>query len=213
MKNYILFISLFFPCFIPEHYSGQNYRFYYNFTYKMDTLGSTSKDLLVLSVTDQENIFLSSRFIEIDSINSLNQHQKQYINPQYNSILRCIKEKELFSSYKKLDMEYYHYDFKKKLHWSIHPEKKDILNFKVQKATTSYGGRNWIAWFCTDIQLSYGPYVFYGLPGLILEVYDDENNFHYTLVKSTKILDHHFKLDSIFEDPPVKIAAQDWKKI
>ncbi|ASW74086.1 GLPGLI family protein [Chryseobacterium piperi] len=192
---------------------NHNHRFYYSFNYKTDTLGSSSNDILVLSVNDKENIFLSSKFLETDSLNSVHQHKKQYINPQYNSILQYSKENDLFSSYKKLDMNYYHYDFKKKLSWKIHSQKKELLSFMVQKATTTYGGRNWTAWFCNDIQLPYGPYVFHGLPGLILELYDDEDNFRYTLIKSIKSSPDHFKLDYIFEDKPIKIKAKDWKAI
>lgn len=48
---------------------------------------------------------------------------------------------------------------------------------KVQKATTNYGGRTWTAWFAPDIQIQDGPYVFSGLPGLILKINDDLNDY------------------------------------
>ncbi|MGV4529341.1 GLPGLI family protein [Ornithobacterium rhinotracheale] len=57
---------------------------------------------------------------------------------------------------------------------------KEILGYAVQKATTQYGGRNWVAWFAKDIPFAYGPYIFGGLPGLILEVYDTEDEHHFT---------------------------------
>ena len=58
--------------------------------------------------------------------------------------------------------------------WEIIREYKQIGNFKVQKATTSFRGRNYVAWFTPDIPISIGPWKFHGLPGLIMEVKDEE---------------------------------------
>ena len=54
---------------------------------------------------------------------------------------------------------------------------------KTQKATTTYGGRKWIAWFTNEIPLHEGPYIFSGLPGLITQIYDDGNNFFFSLIQ------------------------------
>ena len=60
--------------------------------------------------------------------------------------------------------------------WQIHPETQSIVGYPSQKATTRFGGRNWVAWFTVDIPFSDGPYKFAGLPGLItrLESEDEE---------------------------------------
>ncbi|WP_160136744.1 GLPGLI family protein [Chryseobacterium sp. c4a] len=75
-----------------------------------------------------------------------------------------------------------------KLPWKLSSEFKTILNHKVQKATVSYGGRQWTAWFAKDIPFQDGPYKFYGLPGLILELEDHGKNHQYMLkgIKDTK---------------------------
>ncbi len=49
---------------------------------------------------------------------------------------------------------------------------KSILGYKCQKATCTFRGREWTAWFALDIPISDGPWKFCGLPGLIMEVYD-----------------------------------------
>ncbi|MGQ1944416.1 GLPGLI family protein [Ornithobacterium rhinotracheale] len=68
------------------------------------------------------------------------------------------------------------------LKWTLQKDQKEILGYAVQKATTQYGGREWVAWFAKDIPLSYGPYLFGGLPGLILEMHDTEDEHHFTAI-------------------------------
>ncbi|NGP75839.1 GLPGLI family protein [Balneolaceae bacterium YR4-1] len=60
------------------------------------------------------------------------------------------------------------------INWNIINEFKQIGKFNVKKATTSFRGRNYEVWFTPDIPISIGPWKFHGLPGLILEVKDEE---------------------------------------
>ncbi len=55
------------------------------------------------------------------------------------------------------------------------------MGFKVQKATGAFAGRNYIAWFAPELPFSDGPYKFSGLPGLILEISDLQNQYHFSL--------------------------------
>ena len=72
--------------------------------------------------------------------------------------------------------------------WKLSDEKKKLNDLNLQKATANWGGRNWTAWFTTDIPFQEGPYKFHGLPGLIVELFDDKNNYKFELVKTQKIL-------------------------
>lgn len=73
----------------------------------------------------------------------------------------------------------------RKINWKIAPEKKQLGEFKVQKATTEFAGRSWIAWFTTDVPIQDGPYKFSGLPGLIVEI-DDQTGTHKMELKGLK---------------------------
>lgn len=73
-----------------------------------------------------------------------------------------------------------------KLNWNILPEKKKITIYNVQKATVNYGGRDWTAWFTPDIPISDGPYIFCGLPGLILTLEDDKSQYSFNVVEIKK---------------------------
>lgn len=67
--------------------------------------------------------------------------------------------------------------------WTITQETKTLLGYTCQKATGICRGRNYTAWFATDIPASYGPWKLYGLPGLILEAYDDRHYIKFTCTK------------------------------
>ena len=41
--------------------------------------------------------------------------------------------------------------------------------------------RSYTAWFTADIPIPDGPHVFYGLPGLVVDVYDTEKHFRFQL--------------------------------
>jgi GLPGLI family protein len=71
--------------------------------------------------------------------------------------------------------------------WQLLPEKKDILGYTCNKASVSFAGRKYTAWYTTSIPIAEGPYKFNGLPGLILEVYDNDNHFHFTVMGIKKI--------------------------
>lgn len=76
----------------------------------------------------------------------------------------------------------------------LQKETKKLGQYTLQKATTQFGGRNWIAWFTKEIPISEGPYKFRGLPGMIFHIYDDKANFEFKLVKS-------YKLKSTYKTP------------
>jgi GLPGLI family protein len=71
--------------------------------------------------------------------------------------------------------------------WKILAEKQKIGDYNAQKAMTSYGGREWIAWFSTEIPIQDGPYKFYGLPGLIVKLEDTTGTHVMTLVGNKKV--------------------------
>lgn len=71
------------------------------------------------------------------------------------------------------------------MNWKIEKETKKIGKFSCQKATVNFRGRNYTAWFTTQIPLPYGPWKLQGLPGLILEAYD-VNKFVYWYTKSVE---------------------------
>lgn len=70
-----------------------------------------------------------------------------------------------------------------KINWKITNESKKIGNLVCKKATTNFRGRDYIAWFTPQITVPFGPWKLNGLPGLIVEAYDNDK-FVYWYFKS-----------------------------
>ncbi|KXH86060.1 hypothetical protein AU378_08780 [Chryseobacterium kwangjuense] len=68
--------------------------------------------------------------------------------------------------------------------WKLVNETKVINTINCKKAEVTFKGRNWIAWYSSEIPLPYGPYKFSGLPGLIIKITDDKGDFDFELIKS-----------------------------
>lgn len=73
------------------------------------------------------------------------------------------------------------------LNWNMKEETKEIMGYQTQKATSHFAGRDYVAWFTLEIPIPDGPYVFGGLPGLIIELYDIEDHYHFKLKNIDKM--------------------------
>lgn len=72
--------------------------------------------------------------------------------------------------------------------WEMHPDTMTVLTYLCQKATCRFKGRDYEAWFTTEIPRSEGPWKLNGLPGLILKAQDNQG--HYTF-EATALLRNH----------------------
>ena len=88
---------------------------------------------------------------------------------------------------KKLDLYYFGYNawhYTEDMEvpkWNLLDSTKIILNYPCQLAVSQYRGRIWYAWFTLSIPISDGPWKLHGLPGLILEAYDSNKDYSFTV--------------------------------
>lgn len=140
---------------------------------------------MILDINPDDVKFYAYVYAENDSVNKL----KGNNNYMWDDVLPAISRKrnsENNTSYILLN-DLFSVKTEDPIKWNLSIETKKSGNYKLQKATTKFGGRNWTAWFNPEIPLNEGPYKFRGLPGLIFEITDDKNNFNFSLIKSYQL--------------------------
>src|SRR5699024_12684561 len=66
-------------------------------------------------------------------------------------------------------------------------EYREFMGQSGKKARFVFAGRADEAWFTMEVPIADGPYVFRGLPGLIVEIYDTQDHYHFTMLAIEKL--------------------------
>jgi len=178
MKKLIL---LLFPLIL----SAQTHRFIYQFHYKLDsTATELAAENMILDVNPDDVKFYPYSYAETDSLNMIRGQKRSRWDDHLPAIIRKRNSFENTSLILLNDL--FSLKSTDKMNWKLLNDTKVDGQYTLQKATTTFGGRNWIAWFSKDVNLGEGPYKFRGLPGLIFEIEDDKKNFIFKLSKSMK---------------------------
>lgn len=65
--------------------------------------------------------------------------------------------------------------------WELLDSCKTVLGYECQYAKCSFRGREYYAWFTPEVSVGEGPWKFYGLPGLIMEVGDSRDQYRFSI--------------------------------
>jgi GLPGLI family protein len=63
------------------------------------------------------------------------------------------------------------------LSWQLVGDTAISSGIFCKSATTTFGGRNYTAWFAPEMPIPYGPFFYKGLSGLGIKVYDSYHNY------------------------------------
>jgi GLPGLI family protein len=175
--------------------NAQARRFFYEFSYKPNKDSSRiEKELTILDVTKQKSIYRDYLSVSQDSMIESNIEKMKATGVQID-LSKLLKNPKFMykiqksypsyeTSYTDLILsDFITYPETDKINWKISDEKgvSTFEKYKIQKATATVWGRNWTAWFTPDIPIQDGPYKFYGLPGLIVKIEDENKNFSWQL--------------------------------
>jgi GLPGLI family protein len=160
---------------------------------------TTNQDESLLKRTAKDTVFECELFGLFESGNGTG---KKYDLFEYKNIKN--KEYYFLGPYTKKIVKDLYYN----VEWEIKDEVKKILNYKCQKATCNYRGRNYVVFFTSEIPIQNGPFKFDGLPGLILEVFSEDKMVKIK-AKSIKITDL-LKIENPFEKETT-ISWQEFK--
>lgn len=186
--------------FLNSLLSAQSQRFSYQYQFISDSTKKENQqsELMVLDVTPSFSKFYSEVVFKNDSI-SKSIYDKETAATgsftersdlhkgliKYTVIKENPSQKTFFIT--RIGQSKLKIEEKRNFDWKILAEKQTVGAFTVQKATTTFAGRKWIAWFTTEIPLQEGPYKFHGLPGLIVKI-EDETKSHQFELKGIKNL-------------------------
>jgi len=150
---------------------------YSYYTFQSDSLQRTPDGAKVWSE-------LFRRAIEKDGIYGDFPHVRMstYVYKNYPTGQMTITDRISSQSYRYVDS----------LHaqtWTMGDSTREVLGYTCQQATADFRGRRWTTWFTTDIPVSDGPWKLGGLPGLILEAYDEGQQHVFTAVGLERVAD------------------------
>lgn len=198
MKIGIIWIILSSLLSFKIHAADTGYRAIYNFEYTKDSIHSVQeKDVLYLEIS--KNCSFCFSYYSDSLCNTPNGRAiwgklfsaalaKEGTNatsfPYKRSTFMITKRNDSDSIHIKdvIEKDIYEYTTSKsEFNWQLCDSAKTIQGFESYKATCSYHGREWEVWFSPDLPFSDGPWVFCGLPGLILEAQDKDHLFSFRL--------------------------------
>ena len=192
----------------------------YRYVYLNDTLtGKTKDDLLVLQIGTRISKCFSHYSNQVDSLSALpngdmiigkmindamnngefmrgkypHKRLKTYIYKNYPEGCMTVTDGLILQDYRYVDS----------LHtqtWTMGDSTREVLGYTCQQATANFRGRLWTAWFATDIPVSDGPWKLGGLPGLILEAYDEGQQHVFTAVGLERVKDEPIIFNRSFGD-------------
>ncbi len=190
--------------YIPIDTVDINFYYSYDFQQNSDSKYSLKNQEMVLQIGKHSSKFTASHLIYSDSVimenskeppttigfqklmgiiggTNIHPYCKNYVYKNYPE-----KDKIMFTGY--VNKKFIKVLEKITFQWQIIDRTDTILlGYPCQKAITSYAGRNYNAWFSTEIPISDGPFKFHGLPGLIVKISDEQNQHSFELVKIQNI--------------------------
>lgn len=187
MKNYIVLFTII----LFNFCNAQNYKIYYKLSYKKDSTDSKlSTKNMVLEINKNKSFFYSPSDLQTGSRETSAPVNTEitYDGEPFEYILTVKNDssKEI-SKTTSIGMNTYEIKYTPIFNWKIENEKKKIGTYNCQKATLSFSGRQWEAWFSIEVAINNGPYIFSGLPGLIIKINDTKNNFDFELTGLEKM--------------------------
>lgn len=182
MKKIILLLALYAGSF----YYSQTNRFVYELQYRKDGSEDYRKNLMNLDISPKSVKFYDKTFADYDSINKNANRAVSRYSTKTDQVIERAPNSFKNKWYRDF-FEYFVVNTNDEMIWKLLQETQEYNGYKLQKATTDFGGRTWNAWFCNEVNIKEGPYKFRGLPGLIFILEDTGKNFIYKLISNKKL--------------------------
>ena len=88
-----------------------------------------------------------------------------------------------FTVIDKVSTDWFHYEEDIPVQeWILTDDTCNILGYKCKSAVCDFRGRRWTAFYTDSVPVADGPWKFGGLPGFIMQVYDEGHQYEFTCV-------------------------------
>lgn len=190
-----LFLLMIAAALAANLYSRENsnakavYRAIYSYFYKTDSLKSGyAKDVFHLDICMNGKSFFYSRAAQyrdslLEAETAKGMKMLDVLN-NYRSVSRGLEwqiEKSFMErkyNYTSKVVKYYSYREPLQMpQWNFLEDTLTILGYPCRKAEAEIEGRTWTVWYAPDIPINDGPWMFWGLPGLVLYGIDKSSLF------------------------------------
>lgn len=184
MKKILLFLA-----FLSILGSAQSHRFIYKYDFVADSLkpDNVSYEFMRLNITKDFSEFLPEKRAREDSIIMRNIALNKTFDMSFSANAMSNESNKDYHKNETLmraeiGIQQVLVQLKNLPKWNLSSENKKIGGYSCQKATSSFGGRFWTAWFTMDLPFQEGPYIFKNLPGLVVELEDKTKSHHFMLI-------------------------------
>lgn len=151
-----------------------------NYLYFLQTNGF--KSFYSLEVNNKFSFWKEIEKMKIDEDSyDYNISFEQDENYSFKNVYKNFNDSVMLSNQKIIGRNFYTNEKIEKFNWELLDKSEIILGYNCQAAITLYKGRQYTAYFTTDLSTNYGPWKFHGLPGMILKVISISNNEVYKM--------------------------------
>ena len=181
MKKYMLLLFFWFTdtTHAQDHGDQQMIRYEVRYNHLFDRGSDFKLYNAQLFVQGDRSLFTMKQADKIEA--SL---QSNYFDASPDSLFTVYKDFEsnslLFDFFSINLQDNFYADTLHPMEWKLTSEEKMVEGIPCKKAAVWFKGREYVAWYAPSIPLSNGPWKLGGLPGLILEAYDLNKEWHAT---------------------------------
>ncbi len=224
----LLLLPLFHLSFSQERINFQaEYVMMYKLVHSPDTNNLESKDQIeyYLFGNSQASYWVEKgKYISDSAISTMSEKTTDVAQAMQlmNSLPRPKSLATIYKNYTQNTIEYYDHvrtepffyvENLNAISWKLENKHQEIGGFNCQAATCVFKGRQYEAWFTTDLAMNEGPYKFYGLPGTIVKIQDSKDQVAYELVSIKRENMAILLIDKTVNKGATKVSSGEFKRL
>ncbi|MDM1553839.1 MULTISPECIES: GLPGLI family protein [Chryseobacterium] len=171
------------------YFYAQNYQVIYEVKFKPSKENDAFiKENMILRIFKDQSTFYSLNKATIDSL--VNQNNFKAASSTESPLLRLKVSKSLSKNSNTVGVTFNQFQYwynETNLQYKGLKKHENYKGYSTQEAYTDFGQRKWHILYTTDIPINDGPYIFSGLPGLVLKAESEDGDYTFEMTAIKKI--------------------------